>query len=47
MDEFGLGRGILISFILIQEYDVANDNTKNPRERLAHQKQTLRRRLGM
>ncbi|KAL6194990.1 hypothetical protein ACLB2K_030612 [Fragaria x ananassa] len=30
-----------------QEYDVANDNTKNPRERLAHQKQTLRRRLGL
>ncbi|XP_024019223.1 TATA-binding protein-associated factor BTAF1 isoform X2 [Morus notabilis] len=30
-----------------QEYDVANDNTKNPRERLARQKQNLRRRLGL
>ncbi|GMN49583.1 hypothetical protein TIFTF001_018736 [Ficus carica] len=29
-----------------QEYDVANDNMKNPRERLARQKQNLRRRLG-
>ncbi|XP_050367441.1 TATA-binding protein-associated factor BTAF1 [Argentina anserina] len=30
-----------------QEYDLASDNTKNPRERLARQKQTLRRRLGL
>ncbi|XP_057949880.1 TATA-binding protein-associated factor BTAF1 isoform X2 [Malania oleifera] len=30
-----------------QEYDVANDNTKNPRERLARQKHNLRRRLGL
>lgn len=29
-----------------QEYDIANDNSKNPRERLARQKQNLRRRLG-
>ncbi|KAM7511450.1 hypothetical protein LguiB_010325 [Lonicera macranthoides] len=30
-----------------QEYDIANDNTKNPRERLSRQKQNLRRRLGL
>ncbi|PON37204.1 Coatomer beta subunit [Parasponia andersonii] len=30
-----------------QEYDIANDNMKNPRERLARQKQNLRRRLGL
>lgn len=30
-----------------QEYDVVNDSTKNPRERLARQKQNLRRRLGL
>ncbi|KAM7273877.1 hypothetical protein ACFE04_028541 [Oxalis oulophora] len=30
-----------------QEYDVANDNSKNPRERLARQKQNLKRRLGL
>lgn len=30
-----------------QEYDIANDNSKNPRERLARQKQNLRRRLGL
>ncbi|XP_050224849.1 TATA-binding protein-associated factor BTAF1 isoform X2 [Mercurialis annua] len=30
-----------------QEYDVANDNSKNPKERLARQKQNLRRRLGL
>lgn len=30
-----------------QEYDIASDNTKNPRERLARQKQNLRRRLGL
>ncbi|KAA8528190.1 hypothetical protein F0562_035559 [Nyssa sinensis] len=29
-----------------QEYDIASDSTKNPRERLARQKQNLRRRLG-
>lgn len=31
----------------IQEYDIANDSKKNPRERLARQKQNLRRRLGL
>ncbi|KAF2288111.1 hypothetical protein GH714_004452 [Hevea brasiliensis] len=35
------------SQVLIQEYDIANDNYKNPRERLARQKQNLRRRLGL
>ncbi|KAF3440568.1 hypothetical protein FNV43_RR18852 [Rhamnella rubrinervis] len=30
-----------------QEYDIANDNMKNPRERMARQKQNLRRRLGL
>ncbi|CBI40030.3 unnamed protein product, partial [Vitis vinifera] len=30
-----------------QEYDIASDNTKNPRDRLARQKQNLRRRLGL
>ncbi|XP_031406931.1 TATA-binding protein-associated factor BTAF1 [Punica granatum] len=30
-----------------QEYDVAADNSKNPRDRLARQKQNLRRRLGL
>ncbi|KAM0844019.1 hypothetical protein ACQ4PT_057332 [Festuca glaucescens] len=30
-----------------QEYDVANDNGKNPADRLARQKQNLRRRLGL
>ncbi|CAI9108802.1 OLC1v1008493C4 [Oldenlandia corymbosa var. corymbosa] len=30
-----------------QEYDIANDGSKNPRERLARQKQNLRRRLGL
>ncbi|XP_048324850.2 TATA-binding protein-associated factor BTAF1 isoform X2 [Ziziphus jujuba] len=30
-----------------QEYDIANDNMKNPRERMARQKQHLRRRLGL
>ncbi|KAK2978057.1 hypothetical protein RJ640_015695 [Escallonia rubra] len=30
-----------------QEYDIASDNTKNPKERLARQKQNLRRRLGL
>lgn len=30
-----------------QEYDIGNDNVKNPKERLARQKQNLRRRLGM
>ncbi|XP_062180641.1 TATA-binding protein-associated factor BTAF1-like [Phragmites australis] len=30
-----------------QEYDVANDNGKNPAERLARQKRNLRRRLGL
>ncbi|THG06497.1 hypothetical protein TEA_017661 [Camellia sinensis var. sinensis] len=29
------------------EYDIASDNMKNPRERLARQKQNLRRRLGL
>jgi hypothetical protein len=29
-----------------QEYDVGVDNTKTPAERLARQKQNLRRRLG-
>lgn len=30
-----------------QEYDIASDNMKNPKERLARQKQSLRRRLGL
>lgn len=30
-----------------QEYDVASDSSKNPAERLARQKQNLRRRLGL
>ncbi|XP_010927294.1 TATA-binding protein-associated factor BTAF1 isoform X2 [Elaeis guineensis] len=30
-----------------QEYDVASDGSKNPAERLARQKQNLRRRLGL
>ncbi|KAK7312063.1 hypothetical protein VNO77_35609 [Canavalia gladiata] len=30
-----------------QEYDVGNDNIKNPKERLVRQKQNLRRRLGL
>lgn len=30
----------------MQEYDIAIDNSKNPRERLARQKQNLKRRLG-
>jgi TATA-binding protein-associated factor len=30
-----------------QEYDIANDNSKNPKERLSRQKQNLRRRLGL
>lgn len=30
-----------------QEYDIASDNSKNPKERLARQKQNLRRRLGL
>ncbi|XP_059663033.1 TATA-binding protein-associated factor BTAF1 isoform X2 [Cornus florida] len=30
-----------------QEYDIGSDSTKNPRERLARQKQNLRRRLGL
>ncbi|GFZ00920.1 similar to ROOT GROWTH DEFECTIVE 3 [Actinidia rufa] len=30
-----------------QEYDIASDNMKNPKERLARQKQNLRRRLGL
>lgn len=30
----------------LQEYDIASDNCKNPKERLARQKQNLRRRLG-
>lgn len=30
-----------------QEYDIANDSSKNPRERLARQKQNLKRRLGL
>ncbi|XVE62439.1 hypothetical protein DITRI_Ditri06bG0118400 [Diplodiscus trichospermus] len=30
-----------------QEYDIANDNSKNPKERLARQKQSLKRRLGL
>ncbi|KAI3468468.1 hypothetical protein Pfo_025131 [Paulownia fortunei] len=30
-----------------QEYDIASDNCKNPKERLARQKQNLRRRLGL
>ncbi|KAJ8763174.1 hypothetical protein K2173_025559 [Erythroxylum novogranatense] len=30
-----------------QEYEIAIDNSKNPRERLARQKQNLRRRLGL
>ncbi|KAK8520084.1 hypothetical protein V6N13_031448 [Hibiscus sabdariffa] len=30
-----------------QEYDIANDNIKNPKDRLARQKQNLKRRLGL
>ncbi|XP_052171300.1 TATA-binding protein-associated factor BTAF1 [Diospyros lotus] len=30
-----------------QEYDIVTDNVKNPRERLARQKQNLQRRLGL
>ncbi|KAF3963659.1 hypothetical protein ACB098_12G153000 [Castanea mollissima] len=30
-----------------QEYDIVSDSMKNPRERLARQKQNLRRRLGL
>ncbi|KAF7836433.1 TATA-binding protein-associated factor BTAF1 [Senna tora] len=30
-----------------QEYDIGSDNVKNPKERLARQKQNLRRRLGL
>lgn len=30
-----------------QEYDIATDNSKNPKERLARQKQNLQRRLGL
>ncbi|KAJ0079688.1 hypothetical protein Patl1_23604 [Pistacia atlantica] len=30
-----------------QEYDIAIDNSKNPRDRLARQKQSLKRRLGL
>ncbi|EYU37472.1 hypothetical protein ABFS82_01G048900 [Erythranthe guttata] len=30
-----------------QEFDIASDNSKNPKERLARQKQNLRRRLGL
>lgn len=30
-----------------QEYDIVNDNSKNPKDRLARQKQNLRRRLGL
>ncbi|KAF8117364.1 hypothetical protein N665_0011s0084 [Sinapis alba] len=30
-----------------QEYDVLNDNSKNPRDRVARQKKNLRRRLGL
>ncbi|KAF5725765.1 DNA binding ATP binding nucleic acid bindin isoform 1 [Tripterygium wilfordii] len=30
-----------------QEYDIVTENSKNPRERLARQKQNLRRRLGL
>ncbi|KAK8545550.1 hypothetical protein V6N13_066828 [Hibiscus sabdariffa] len=30
-----------------QEYDIANDNLKNPKDRLARQKQNLKRRLGL
>ncbi|XP_019100331.1 PREDICTED: TATA-binding protein-associated factor BTAF1-like [Camelina sativa] len=29
-----------------QEYDILNDNSKNPRDRVARQKKNLRRRLG-
>ncbi|KAE8721381.1 TATA-binding protein-associated factor BTAF1 [Hibiscus syriacus] len=30
-----------------QEYDIANDNLKNPKDRLARQKKNLKRRLGL
>lgn len=36
----------ILSLFSIQEYDIVNDGMKNPRERLARQKQNLRRRLG-
>nr|VDC62578.1 unnamed protein product [Brassica rapa] len=32
---------------LLQEYDILNDNSKNPRDRMARQKKNLRRRLGL
>jgi TATA-binding protein-associated factor len=37
----------ILSLFSIQEYDIVNDGMKNPRERLARQKQNLRRRLGL
>ncbi|KAE9464711.1 hypothetical protein C3L33_03342, partial [Rhododendron williamsianum] len=39
-----LSPGLDTSF---KEYDIASDNMKNPKERLARQKQSLRRRLGL
>lgn len=37
----------ILKFVSMQEYDIVNDNSKNPKERLARQKQNLRRRLGL
>lgn len=36
----------MLYIVFIQEYDIPMDNSKNSRERLARQKQNLRRRLG-
>lgn len=37
---------VFLTSFYIQEYDVAGDSMKSPIERLARQKQNLRRRLG-
>ena len=51
---FPLSRIISLNFLvfvldidLFYEFEVANDFTNNPKERLAKQKQNLKRRLGM
>jgi len=36
----------MFCLVPFQEYDIGNDNIKNPKERLVRQKQSLRRRLG-
>ncbi|PKA51093.1 putative chromatin-remodeling complex ATPase chain [Apostasia shenzhenica] len=45
--QFRIGFSPLAFQKQFQEYDVANDSSKNPAERLARQKQSLRRRLGL